>query len=206
MNTESLRILIVEDDMTVAESTTMMIEELGYSVVAVCYSYKEAIKKLPTTNFDLAIIDIHLSSRKKQENGIVLGKYINENIGKPFIFLTVLTDQQTIKAAARCRPAAYLNKPLTESKLFSAIQLAIQNYRNNQVAQPEDSQNDQPYFFVKVGRKMHQVKWVEVFGLRSAGHYVEVLTLPKVNTYPVRASLKTFFRNNIPNEYSEQFV
>lgn len=206
MTTENIRVLIVEDEVTVAQSIKMMVEDLGYAVTGVCYSYKEALKKLPKNDFDIILLDIHLSSRKKQENGLALAEYINQNIEKPFIFLTVLTDRKVIQAAAQCRPAAYLNKPLTESKLFSAVQLAIQNSQNQQVATPEDSEEAQPYFYVKIGRKMHQIKWVEVFGIRSSGNYVEVLTQPTVNSYPVRGSLKTFLQSKVPDELSDQFV
>ena len=73
-------------------------------------------------NWDLVILDINLGEGK---NGIDLGRYIYENLKKPFIYLTSYSDALTISKAKQTMPYGYLIKPFEEMSLNASIEIAF---------------------------------------------------------------------------------
>lgn len=115
------KILIVEDELMIAEMLREMLMELGYSVVATAKNYKEAVQHLENgPDLDLVILDINLSDEK---NGLDLGQLIKEDFQKPFIYLTSYSDPKTINQAASTEPAAYILKPFTKGDLHATIEV-----------------------------------------------------------------------------------
>ncbi len=55
------RVLVVEDEMTVAMLIEDMVCELEYEVAAVVSRLEDAMRLLEANNFDLAILDVHLN-------------------------------------------------------------------------------------------------------------------------------------------------
>lgn len=57
------RVLVVEDEMTVALLIEDMVSELAYEVAAVVPRLEDAMRLLDSDSFDLAILDVHLGGR-----------------------------------------------------------------------------------------------------------------------------------------------
>jgi CheY-like chemotaxis protein len=57
------RILVVEDEMTVAMLIEDMVSELAYDVAAVVPRLEDAMRLLDTDTFDLAMLDVHLNGK-----------------------------------------------------------------------------------------------------------------------------------------------
>jgi CheY-like chemotaxis protein len=57
------RVLVVEDEMTVAMLIEDMVCELNYDVAAVVSRLEDAMALLDADNFDLAILDVHLNGQ-----------------------------------------------------------------------------------------------------------------------------------------------
>ena len=83
-----IKILIVEDNVIIADDMQSMLEEIGYEVVDNVIVYEQAIEVLKNNHVDLVLIDIILASDK---TGIDLGKHIRQNYNIPFIFVTPFT-------------------------------------------------------------------------------------------------------------------
>ena len=81
---EALNVLIVEDEMIIAESISDMLEDLGYEVADICIRAKSALDKIKSNPPDIALFDINL---KGEEDGIWLANQIKEDQQFPFIFL-----------------------------------------------------------------------------------------------------------------------
>jgi two-component system, LytTR family, response regulator LytT len=114
-------ILIVEDNLMIAEMAKQMLLELGYSVVGVAKNYAETNRYLEQSRpIDVAILDINLSDEK---SGIDVGVLLRDKYKIPFVYLTSYTDPQTIKAAVSTAPSAYLIKPFSKSDLFASIEI-----------------------------------------------------------------------------------
>ena len=57
------RVLVVEDEMTVAMLIEDMVSELNYEVTAVVSRLEDAMRLADSDNFDLAILDVHLNGK-----------------------------------------------------------------------------------------------------------------------------------------------
>ena len=63
---EKIKILIVEDERIVAESTKMVLEMLGYEVLGIVSSGEKAIKTAEKIKPDLILMDIKLKGSMKR--------------------------------------------------------------------------------------------------------------------------------------------
>src|ERR1700744_3427592 len=57
------RVLVVEDEMTVAMLIEDMVSELAYEVSAVVPRLEDAMRLLDSDTFDLAMLDVHLNGK-----------------------------------------------------------------------------------------------------------------------------------------------
>ena len=57
------RVLVVEDEMTVAMLIEDMVSELAYEVAAVVPRLEDAMRMLDSDSFDLAMLDVHLNGK-----------------------------------------------------------------------------------------------------------------------------------------------
>jgi CheY-like chemotaxis protein len=77
------RVLVVEDEMTVAMLIEDMVAELAYEVAAVVPRLEDAMRLLDSDTFDLAMLDVHLNGKTVFPFAAEL-----ELRGIPFLFAT----------------------------------------------------------------------------------------------------------------------
>ena len=63
MSLTAPRVLVVEDEMTIAMLIEDMVSELAYQVAAVVPRLEDAMRFLDTDTFDLAMLDVHLNGK-----------------------------------------------------------------------------------------------------------------------------------------------
>lgn len=113
MRLASLRVLVVEDEMTVAMLIEDMICELNLEVAAVAPRLEDAMRMLDSDTFDLAMLDVHL-------NGKPVFPFAAELDAReiPFLFATAY-GRRGIPAAFAAHPV--LLKPFGPVELRRAI-------------------------------------------------------------------------------------
>jgi CheY-like chemotaxis protein len=79
----SLRILIVEDEMTIALLLEDMVTDLGHQPAALAMRLPQALELAETADLDLAILDVNLDGRLSFPVAEVL-----QRRGVPFLFAT----------------------------------------------------------------------------------------------------------------------
>lgn len=186
---KALKILIVEDELIIAESIKEMAEELGHEVIAVAGTFQQAKTALSTKKPDLALLDINLND--PDGNGLDLGTWIQQEQKTPFVFITSYSDAGHLSAAKSLNPQGYILKPLNKDRLFVALELAMDNaaHRNSSSeANAELQAMFQDSFFVKDGIHLHKIAFDSIFWLKSEGNYTEIVT--KEKTYLIRSLLK----------------
>jgi len=121
-----LRILIVEDELLIAEEMRMHLEQIGYQVVGLAIKYTEAIRLIDQYEPDMILLDIQLAGSR---TGIDLAKDLAQR-GRliPFVYITSFADRKTLKAAKSTEPYGYLVKPFNQDDLFAAIEVAMTNF------------------------------------------------------------------------------
>ena len=122
---ENYSILIVEDEVLIAEDLNDSLIELGYDVAAICYDSEDALEYLYKHKPDFVILDINIRGTR---DGIQVAEIINEKYNIPFIFLSSLSDSTTLDRAKRTRPNGYLVKPFKNKDLLTTIEMAIYNH------------------------------------------------------------------------------
>ena len=172
-------ILIVEDELMIAEMSKEMLQNLGYNVVGVAKNFEKAQSFFSGSyTIDMAILDVNLEASK---NGIDVGKMINEKYKIPFIYLTSYSDPKTIRNAATTSPAAYLLKPFTKGDLHATIEM-IRARKN------DESQS----VVVKDGHLNVKVQSKDIRYVKSDNNYIEIVTVQK--KFIVRNSLEQFLK------------
>lgn len=112
------RVLIVEDDMAIADNLSQIVELLGYEALSVAQNYEQAIAKLDESVPDLVTLDIDLKSEK---TGIDVAHYIRSKGNTSFIFVTGQSDRATVESALATGATAYLQKPFSISEIKTAL-------------------------------------------------------------------------------------
>jgi len=112
-----LKILLLEDDYNLADSLKEILELEGYEVDIVSTA-KEAYEKTFNTKYDLYIFDINLPD----ENGINVLKSLRDSTDNtPAIFITALTDLNTMAKAFNVGIEDYIKKPFEVEELLIRI-------------------------------------------------------------------------------------
>ncbi len=173
-------ILIIEDELLIAEMLSEMLSELNYYVLGVANDYDEAIHFLTQNEKpNLCLVDINLESTK---TGFDLVKVLKEKYNIPFIFLTSYSDKKTIQEAVSYNPEAYIIKPFKPTDLYTTIEIA----RQKTIASTETDKT----IIIKDGNSNIKIKLQDIIWLKSDNIYVEVKTNEKKHI--VRQSLDSF--------------
>lgn len=118
---ESLNILIVEDEVIIAETLQEMLTQFGYGNVQRCKTQKKAEEIIGEGKLGLAILDINLEGHHE---GIELGKLCGQK-DIPYFFLTSYSDRKTIMEAKEAKPGNYVIKPFSPEEIMVAIELTL---------------------------------------------------------------------------------
>lgn len=120
------KILIVEDENIIAIDIKITLNKLGYSVSSIVNSGEKAIQTVDSDKPDLVLMDISLGGKI---DGIDAAAKILENHNLPVVYLTALTDEETLRRARVTEPFGYLLKPFDERALHSTIEMALYKHK-----------------------------------------------------------------------------
>lgn len=165
-------ILIVEDELVIAENTKYIIKELIDEVhVEIAGSSEEAREILEDFTPDLVFQDIRLG---KNDDGIEFASELSER-DIPFIFLTAHGDEKTVSDAISKEPIGYMVKPISKQDLLVNLKLALKKISTVK------------FYIFKDGT--HDVRLAEysIVYLQVDGNYTEIHTTEK--RYVERKSL-----------------
>ena len=207
-----LHLLVVEDEALIAENLRLTLEDLGYGVLATCYTFAEARAALAPGQPvpDLVLLDINLGAADPAHTGLALARELAGRGGPPFVFLTAYSDFDTIRQATQLRPSGYLIKPVNPAALFATIQTALEYAATRQPAPPPAAAPVPPpapdFFFVKLADRTHKVLWTEVQRLEAGKNYVTLRVAGHARAYPLRGSLSYVLDQLVPPARHGQFI
>jgi two-component system, response regulator PdtaR len=120
-----MKILIIEDEFILASDLSEILQSDGYEVVCMTDNGKDAFEFYQNNEVDLVLCDITIYG---DWDGIETIEHLMKFKQLPVIYLTSLTDDDTIERAKKTFPAAYIPKPFHITNLRMAIELAINNF------------------------------------------------------------------------------
>jgi PAS domain S-box-containing protein len=115
-------ILIVEDSFIVAYHLQTTLESEGYRVLGTEDSGEKALAFLEKQRPDLILMDIMLNG---DLDGIETARVVKTKYNLPVIYITALTDKDTIQRAKITEPFGYLTKPFEDREIFTVIEMAL---------------------------------------------------------------------------------
>lgn len=191
-----LKIVVVEDEVIIADNICNTLEDLGYDVAEPAISYTEAVSTIESYHPDLIILDIQLSGKK---DGIDIAWKIREDYNIPFIFLTSNADKLTVDRAKKVDPPAYLVKPFDKDDLYTSIEIAVFNFSNKNETK-SDMTIIKDALFIKQNKMLIKLKFDDIIFIKSDHIYIEIITIDK-KKFLVRDSL-----NDYINKLSQNFL
>lgn len=177
-------ILIVEDEVLIANQIEMFLEFNGYNSVGIAVDYTGAIELLEKKPVDLILLDIKINGTK---NGIDLAKYINQKLGLPFLFLTSYNDADTLKELKLVNPVGYINKPINDATLLTNIDLYFSSTKTR-------TEHIVP---IQSGTKTYNINCTELQYIESEHVYINLFFTNHKQS--IRISL-TKFLEQLPNK------
>ncbi len=172
-----IRILAVEDDLILAETLELLVEELGYLMIAVVDNSSEALRMHKATLPDLVLMDIQI---KGELNGIEVAEKMIAERPTPIIFITSRRDREAFEQAKQLGPHAFLNKPFDELSIQNAIELAVSSVAQQSAGtlstpwQQEVVTNQE--IFIKVKNRLVKLHFSDVLWAEVEGKYVHIVT------------------------------
>ena len=125
----SISVLIVEDEILIAETISIYLEERGHRVTGIAISFEEAVESLEHNPPDVVLIDIRLYGER---SGIDLARFLRDREDKvPYVFLTSQYDRRIVENAMSTDPKGYLTKPIQKETLWTTVELAFTQYEKS---------------------------------------------------------------------------
>ena len=190
------RIMIIEDDLLIAEDLIDKLSDLGYTVVGNARNSEEALAMAQKERPEVVIADILLED---SADGIETVRNILTFHLCPVIYLTANSEAAMVKKALATHPAAFMLKPYKISEFAINIDLAVKNFKEKYAQMPTGNYMDEA-IFVADNYLYQRVRKEDFFYVEADGAYVQIVATEK--TFPLTTNLKTFIDQfNHPDFY-----
>lgn len=186
------RILIVEDDISIAENIQEILELLGYVNIDIANSANQCIKVIKKFRPDLIFMDIKL---KGDKDGIELGEIVKQMVDAPLVYVTSYSDPTIIERAKRINPAGFIVKPFNTNDIHAIVEIVLYNKRTKPTAETAavKTATDSPFLvndsvFIKADNAFEKVDYSDLYYVEANGNMVTIYT--KNRDYSIRKSMK----------------
>jgi two-component system, response regulator PdtaR len=112
------RVLVVEDDVLIADFLVMAVKDAGAEVIGVADTGAAALSLADMARPDLAVLDVKLAG---PPDGIIVGQVLSTSHGSLLIFVTGSGDPATRSRIDALRPFGFLQKPFRLQQLVDLI-------------------------------------------------------------------------------------
>lgn len=149
MNEQHTKVLVVEDEVLIADTLRRQLERRGYVVTDTVISFEEAVASVKRVLPDVVLLDIRLNGER---SGIDFAAYLRGLPTTPqFIYLTSQMDDQHLERAQRTYPAAYLGKPIQLETLLATLKmLSFKTQSRQQGGQTLEVRQDNRVFRIEL--------------------------------------------------------
>lgn len=164
-------IFIVEDEPIIAAFLEQCLMDEGFECLGIADSFEDAKKQLMHYTPDLFLLDINLGLGP---DGVDLAHFINQQISKPFLFVTSNTDPQTLERVKLTNPSGFVMKPFKKLDLVTQIKLAWHAYQVRSVNTQVDFTSSvlaSTHFFIKDKQKLVKLAYSDITYAEACDNY-----------------------------------
>lgn len=123
-------ILIVEDELLIADYIRQSIEPEGYDVIMNITTVEDCIRHIEAHKPSLVLIDINLNGDME---GTKIGHYLQRTDSIPYIYITSYTDKLTLEEVKDTRPHGFIAKPFKPIDIITTISIVLNNYSHRTI-------------------------------------------------------------------------
>lgn len=167
------KVLIVEDEVIIAESIKLYLTQMGCVDIKMAHDIHVAEQLIHSWDPSLVLLDIHL---EQEDDGILLGAKLHD-LQIPFMFITANTDNTTTQRVLETHPTGFISKPIRLNEFKINLHMLILQFEKNGKKKITLSNGSEQIQFTE-----SQLKY-----LMSDGNYVEVHLVD--NRYIIRSTL-----------------
>jgi PAS domain S-box-containing protein len=117
-----INVLIVDDESVIAMQLEERLQFMGYNVLAIASSGKEAVLKARELKPDIILMDIVMDGRF---DGIEASRIIKSELDIPVILVTAFADDNLVNQAKEVEPYGYIVKPFQEREIKASIEVSM---------------------------------------------------------------------------------
>lgn len=201
MESEAIKVLVVEDESIVSKDIQHCLKSKGYIVVGAANTGERAIELAEETHPDIILMDIML---KGKMTGIEAAEKIREKHDIPVVFLTAYTDEDTLAKAKITEPYGYIIKPFKEVDLHTNIEMAVYKHQKDAGIKKERDMlyslaegKETGILFVKSKSRQVKINSSDIYYVEALKDYV-VIHL-KDSRFTIHSTMK-----DIENKLSEK--
>ncbi len=129
MDNSGKKLMIVEDEIIIAEDIQMIMNSLGYTKTEIVMYAEESLEVVREFVPDLILMDVFL---KGDMSGIEAAKKISNDYSVPIIFVTAYSDTNSVREITETSPYGYLIKPIKEEELKITVEIAEHKHKIEQ--------------------------------------------------------------------------
>jgi DNA-binding response OmpR family regulator len=117
-----MKILVCEDNQLALRAMSVVLEREGYDPVTVSDGNR-AIEELRKSDYDLAIVDIHMP----YHSGLEVIRFLRTELKKqtPVLIVSAFSDPQIQRQAGEMKVSGYITKPFDPDDLLRKIRAAV---------------------------------------------------------------------------------
>ncbi len=173
---EYIKILIVEDEILIAEYIRDILHENGCRNIEIAHNVVDGALKMWQFQPDIILMDINLDGNME---GIALSRQKNEEAS--VIFLTGQSDRKSIDIALATSPESYLTKPIRKIELETILKIVV-------------SKKKKKYIFVKDGYNDVKLLLNDILYLKVDRNYLDIFMVSGKKV-TIRNTLSEFSRD-----------
>ena len=133
MNKKSLRLVIADNESIIRLDLREMLEEAGHEIAGEAVNGRKAVELTRMHRPDLVIMDIKMP----EMDGIAAARRIADEKLAPVLLLTAFSQPEIVEKAKDSGDLGYLVKPVRESSLFPAMEIALSRWEEMQGLEQE---------------------------------------------------------------------
>jgi two-component system, response regulator PdtaR len=146
--TNKTKVLIVEDEIIIANDLKQILSSENYEICGIAVSYDEAITMFCIERPQIIICDIYL---KGDKTGIDFANKINRLNSIPIVFITAFSGEELLNQIDDKSHVSYITKPFTNSQVIAAVNLAKYRINPNRTIPDMSVKQEQILLLIKEG-------------------------------------------------------
>jgi AmiR/NasT family two-component response regulator len=192
---KNLKLVIADNESIIRMDLKELLEEAGHEIVGEAIDGYKAVELTRKYHPDLVIMDIKMP----EMDGIAAAKVISNEKLAPVLLLTAFSQPEIVERAKDSGVLAYLVKPVKESNLFPAMEIALSRF---QEMQQLESELDNIKNSLEMRKTLDRAKGIlmDAYGLTESEAYRRIQQYSMAKRKSIKDVAESIIRSALKNK------